>query len=84
MFTAELKINGAMIGILYGHRTEKVGDNHGYVYEYSYWEPRSEKLITGEIEHKYEDGLDALVAKTLGQTNIKRRIAEEDKGLPVK
>lgn len=72
MFTAELKINGSLIGVLYGHNLDRMDDKGRTLYEYSYWEPMQKEAIEGTIAHFYGEGLDTLVSAILRETSEQR------------
>ena len=67
MFSVEVKINGVLIGHLYGH-------NNGYMesdvlsgeclYSYEYYEPgKGKEVKRGNITHKRDDGMVKLLSK---------------------
>ena len=61
MFTIEIKINGAMIGHIYGQNKGSVGDGE-YEYCYEYYEPDNKiNLQRGTVRHKRSDGIKELV-----------------------
>lgn len=76
MMTAELKVNGALIGVIYLH-------NEGYVtssddlctYHVEYWEP-NEGVQSAEITHARSDGalrLVGLIAEKFTAPKSKRK-----------
>lgn len=62
MFTVELKINGAPIGVLYGHNTLVGGDDGKTVYHYEYYAMNSGKVVAGNVVHTRSEGLAKLAA----------------------
>lgn len=63
MFTVEIRINGSMIGHIYGHNEGDTAD--GCKYRYEYYEPETRKLIKGNIEHKRSKGIRQLITQIL-------------------
>jgi len=63
MFSAELKINGQLIGCLYGRNLGERA-NGEYRYEYQYYR-LGEDLMSGYIHYKRNDGLECLVGRIL-------------------
>jgi hypothetical protein len=67
MFTAELKINGILVGHLYGRNTGKL-DKQKYTYEAEYYEIASGKVQNlPPIQHNRKKGLARLVSVCLGR-----------------
>lgn len=64
MFTVELKINGTMIGHIYGHN-EGLEDEGLTKYSWEYYRIESRKVTSGTVLHHRDDGLESLVAKIL-------------------
>jgi len=64
MLSVELKVNGTLIGYVYGKNIAPVPGGK-YRYEYEYYEPELRELKTGVVLHKREDGLRTLVAAIL-------------------
>lgn len=66
MFTVELKINGTMIGHIYGKNKGLASEGTGEtIYEYEYYEPDGGDIARGFVLHKREDGLRHLVRLVL-------------------
>lgn len=66
MFTAELKINGCLIGVLYGtNKGPASGADESYRYEYAYHAIGKSRVTIGKTVHKYNDGLEKLVGSIL-------------------
>ncbi len=67
MLTAELKVNGAMVGLLYLNRegTTLVEGVKFNVYLFRYHDIETGKVVSGHTRHRFEDGLPALVGKVL-------------------
>lgn len=63
MFTIEIKINGNLIGHIYGRNMGMKGEETQYVYEY--YEPDTPKLIKGEVLHDRDAGIRPLICKIL-------------------
>ena len=72
MFTIEIKINGAMIGHIYGHNEgldpEGSGDT---TYKWEYYRVESRKLEHGKVLHNRDCGIESLICKILGKTHVK-------------
>jgi hypothetical protein len=68
MFTVEIRINGSLIGHIYGHNE---GENNGITkYSYEYYRPDSNKLVCGETFHKREAGIEKLIELILRDYQI--------------
>ena len=68
MFTVEIKINGALIGHVYGKNLGVVsGDADGVItkYGYEYYEPEKRKITSGEVKHHRSKGVRPLLTKIL-------------------
>jgi hypothetical protein len=69
MFTIEIKINGSMIGHIYGHNEGLAPEGKGEtVYRWEYYRTESRELQNGTALHKRGDGIEALVCKILEAT----------------
>ena len=64
MFTIEIKINGAMIGHIYGRNVKDMGNGQNE-YDYEYYEPEQRNLKKGTVSHARSDGIRKLVNKIL-------------------
>jgi hypothetical protein len=64
MFTVEIKINGTMIGHIYGHNEGDLA-NGKCKYRYEYYEIEKRKVRNGMVEHARTDGIRQLVAAIL-------------------
>ncbi len=67
MLTAELKVNGAMVGLVYVKR-HGGPDNDNPVcanYLFRYHDIETGKVVSGYVQHDFKDGLPALVGKIL-------------------
>lgn len=67
MFTAELKVNGVLIGVLYGHNEGYV-DNGSDVCIYTWVYHRVDSMLKpqfGEVDHARSAGLAKLVGNIL-------------------
>ena len=61
MFTVEIRINGSMIGHIYGHNE---GENYKTgltTYRYEYYRPESQKIVNGSVLFKRNDGIEDLI-----------------------
>ena len=67
MFSVEVKINGVLIGHLYGHNNghmESDALSDKCLYSYEYYEPGTGKEVKrGNITHKRDDGAAKLVSE---------------------
>lgn len=64
MLTAELKINGTLIGHLYGHN-EGYNTDGSCEYSWHYYKTETGAVVKGTLSHKREDGLEELIASIL-------------------
>ncbi len=64
MLTAELKVNGAMVGLLYLNRESSVDDEFN-VYLFRYHDIETGKVVSGHTRHHLDDRLSTLVGKVL-------------------
>ena len=71
MFSAELKVNGVIVGMLYGHNKgyadKKATPECDYYIEYHTFGEYCKNVVTGNIIHDRDDGLGLLVSKALEQ-----------------
>jgi len=60
MFTMEIRVNGTMIGHVYGRNlsTDSSGKSK---YKIDYYKPELPKLLTTTLYHKRDDGIEKLV-----------------------
>ena len=66
MFTIELKINGSMIGHIYGHNEGIAPEGKGEtLYSWEYYRPQIRELKHGTVLHHRAAGIEALVCKIL-------------------
>lgn len=80
MFTVEIKINGALIGALYGHNEGTISGNFGEdlcKYRFSYWVPETGRIINGTHAHVREAGMLALVQDLINKITILQYCEEE-------
>jgi len=69
MFTIEIKINGSMIGHIYGHNEGLDPDgSEKTVYSWEYYRVESRKLQHGTVLHKRDEGIESLICKILKET----------------
>ena len=64
MFTVEIKINGTLIGHVYGHNTG-VKDRGETLYDWHYYSTEGGNVVKGKAHHKRENGINALVSEVL-------------------
>jgi len=70
MFTIEMRVNGTLIAHVYG-RNVGDGRSEGLTqYFYELYRAGNRKLITGDVEHKRENGIEALVVKILADAMV--------------
>lgn len=62
MFSAELKVNGAIVSLITGVRSAPAGDDEEYVYDYELYRPFRGEVVRGHVIHRYEDGIERLIA----------------------
>lgn len=60
MFTVEIKINGSLIGHIYGHNEGDLPNGESK-YRYEYYETESRKVVNGNVTHKRHHGIRQLV-----------------------
>lgn len=65
MFTAELKVNGALIAVLYGHNESQKDGKGRDLYTYSYHELNKTEVKHGSYWYNRGEGLTKLVADIL-------------------
>lgn len=70
MFTVEIKINGTMLGHIYG-RNLQVQEGGLDRYEYEYYEPEIPKLRCGTVLHGRKNGIRKLVKIILDDVDKK-------------
>ena len=62
MFTVELKVNGALVGHIYGVNKGLYLEGKGEtIYDYEYYDVGKRDLIKGEVLHKREGGIKCLI-----------------------
>ena len=67
MITAEVKINGALIGVVYAHNTGYSGSGNmvcGYDWEITHI-GQNKQPSTGKLEHNRSHGWEVLISKIL-------------------
>lgn len=69
MFTAELKVNGVLVSVLYGHRSSESIKGSPARYECTLHRLGRLEVRAAEVDHFPELGLDALVSKALEKLN---------------
>jgi len=71
MFTVEIRINGTLIAHVYG-RNVGSGSKQGLThYYYELYRTGNRNLITGDVEHKRDNGIEALIVKVLADAMVK-------------
>ena len=60
MFTLEFRINGALIGVVYGHNEGAVDEYGFYTYKYHYHQVERGNVISGFVQHFRDDGVERL------------------------
>lgn len=73
MFTVEIKINGSLIGHIYGHNEGDSPDGKGDKYRYEYYEPETREVRNGNVVHRRSDGIRKLVAAILNDAEPKTK-----------
>lgn len=75
MFTVEIKINGALIGHIYGLNQ---GEQSGMTkYHYEYYEPEQPKLSVGTVLHERDNGIRDLISLILADVKANGLIAKK-------
>lgn len=64
MFTFEIRINGSLVGHIYGRNKGAVG-NGEHCYDYEHYEPEKRVVRPGTVRHAQKDGINKLVARIL-------------------
>lgn len=75
MFTVELKINGMLIGVIYGHNEGAARDPDDAsfydpdlcLYTYSYFHCSDGRTVKGTITHRRSEGLEILASRILAK-----------------
>ena len=60
MFSVEIRVNGAIISIIYGRNVE-LADDGDNIYDYEYYQPEIGSLLKGTVKHSRAEGLTKLV-----------------------
>jgi hypothetical protein len=69
MFTCEIRINGTMVGHIYGRNTKDV--EGGTLYNFEYYAPEARSTKHGNVVHRRSDGIEKLVAAILTEATKK-------------
>lgn len=64
MFTIEIKVNGALIGHIYGRNTGEYEDGKTK-YAYEYYEPEEPRIRKGHVLHQRDHGIRPLITAIL-------------------
>ena len=74
MFTVEIRINGSLLIHVYGHNAHVYGNNTGRrdvdglsLYNYVICRTESGKIASGVVEHRHNDGIEALIVKIMAK-----------------
>ena len=69
MITAEIKINGTLLGHLYAYNTgiKSELDTDVYRYNYEYYKVGEGKVTIGSITHSRADGAEKLISLLMGE-----------------
>lgn len=78
MFTAEIKINGALVSLVYGHNAMSIGDDGNHLYEYEIHRLGKGDVQKGVITHDRMDGIEKLVQLILTKETKKDAKAKAD------
>lgn len=68
MFTVEIKINGSLIGHIYGKNLGEIS-NGLWEYCYEYYEPELRKIIKGKVVYIRDKGVRELISLILDDIN---------------
>jgi len=71
MFTVEIKVNGALIGHIYGQNLGVELDGKTK-YKYEYYEPGANKIVNGSVYCVREDGIRPLITTILNEIDNKK------------
>ena len=71
MFTFEIRINGTLIGHIYGHNEDRYDKEGRTEYAYEYYDVETRKQIKGKVFHHRKDGIRKLVKLILEDTDRK-------------
>ena len=63
MFEVDIKINGCLIGHVYGHNKGRSSFKEEDSYFYRYYEVQNGATYEGELTHSREEGIEPLVQK---------------------
>jgi len=70
MFSVELRVNGSLIGHIYGRNvTQQSSRKEEDEYAYEYYEPEQALLIKGRVSHSRPNGLRRLVQLILNDVD---------------
>lgn len=65
MFTFEIRINGSLIGHIYGHNESRTDDEGRDEYSYEYYGVESRRVRKGTVFHHRRSGIRKLVTLIL-------------------
>ena len=68
MFSVEVRINGSMIGHIYGHNEGFTNNSKKYDecnYTYQYYDVQEGIVYSGEVKHERQDGIEELLKRIL-------------------
>ncbi len=67
MLSVELKVNGVMVGHIYGRNIS--GNDHMYcsehIYRWEYYKPEQRQMVSGTVKHIRDDGIEKLISLIL-------------------
>ena len=64
MFTVEIRINGSMIGHIYGRNVGEVGKGK-HEYHYEYYEPENRTVVKNTVVHDRKKSIRKLITTIL-------------------
>ena len=65
MFTIEIKINGSLVGHIYGHNEGHINAKGETLYRYEYYEVETRRVRPGTVRHVRKGGIRSLVVAIL-------------------
>jgi hypothetical protein len=69
MFTFEIRINGSLIGHIYGHNEARSDKEGRTEYSYEYYDVENRQTHKGTVFHRRNDGIRPLVTKILNDVD---------------
>lgn len=71
MFTFEIRINGSLIGHIYGHNEDQYDDEGRTEYSYEYYDVETRTQTKGTVFHHRKEGIRKLVKLILEDVDEK-------------